>query len=447
MNKIKGFFHNKWVKFAIVALLWTLLFVVWTGNLWLLLGLPVIYDIYISKNMYRLFGHKHAEFRKKNGLYNYIFGWVDAIVFAVVVAMLVRTFFFEMYVIPTPSMEKTLLVGDYLVVSKIKYGPKVPNTPLSFPLVHNTMPFSKTKKSYSEAVKWPYHRLKGTGSIKRGDVVVFNFPEGDTVFLPDPTQSYYDYVRQTSRDFVLANGETITRPVDKRENYVKRCVAIPGDIIEIIEGNVFVNNKPQEHINGKQYVYDVRTDGTRFTPEMMDKLNLAGYDISSYNPVISTYSFAMDQYTLGAVQRLPFVKSITKMEAAPSPSVFPHDVRYNWSPDNFGPLMIPQKGKEIKLDLLTLPIYSRLITVYEGNTLEVKEDGTIYINGAQTSSYTPAMDYYFMMGDNRHRSLDSRFWGFVPEDHVVGKPAAIVFSVDKDRGGKIRWNRIFRAIK
>ena len=239
---MKKIFTNRWVKFAVAAILYTLLFVVWTGNLWMLLGLPLIYDYFISRLFYTYVGSRNEALCKKSRLYNSIYGWVDAIVWAVVVATLIHLFVFQLYVVPTSSMEKTILVGDYLYVSKTAYGPQVPNTPLSMPFVHNTMPFSTTKKSYSEAIKWGYHRLKGTQRIERNDVVVFNFPAGDTVLLENQKVTYYDVLRQYQTDFGAEEGRrrlnndytVVARPVDKRENYIKRCVGIAGDTIRII---------------------------------------------------------------------------------------------------------------------------------------------------------------------------------------------------------------------
>lgn len=234
LNKLKTIWGNRWVKFGVVSVIYLLWFVVWTGNLWLLLGLVVIYDIYISKTMYRLFWRKHKERKRTNKTYRKTSEWVEAILFATVVATLIRIFVFEMYVIPTPSMEKSMLVGDYLCVSKTAYGPRIPNTPISMPLVHNTMPFSQTKKSFVEWIKWPYHRLKGFGNVKRNDPVVFNFPEGDTVSLAYPSDSYYNALRQYQRRYgdrrgrqMLMDEGIVVRPVDKRENYVKRAVGLP----------------------------------------------------------------------------------------------------------------------------------------------------------------------------------------------------------------------------
>ena len=258
MGKIKDLLHNKWVGFSLAALLYTLWFVVWTGNLWMLLGLPVIFDLYITKFFYRYVWSHNAKMCQRSKTYKTVYEWVNAIIFATVVATLVHIFVFQMYVIPTSSMERTLLIGDYLYVSKVTYGPQMPNTPLSFPFVHHTMPFSQTKKSFSEAIKWPYHRLKGLKPIRRNDVVVFNFPAGDTVLLENQNVTYYDTLRSFEESFGKTEGRkrlnekytVISRPVDKRENYIKRCVGIPGDSLEVRNGQVWVNGEPQEPIPG-----------------------------------------------------------------------------------------------------------------------------------------------------------------------------------------------------
>ena len=418
LNKLKTIWGNRWVKFGVVSVIYLLWFVVWTGNLWLLLGLVVIYDIYISKTMYRLFWRKHKERKRTNKTYRKTSEWVEAILFATVVATLIRIFVFEMYVIPTPSMEKSMLVGDYLCVSKTAYGPRIPNTPISMPLVHNTMPFSQTKKSFVEWIKWPYHRLKGFGNVKRNDPVVFNFPEGDTVSLAYPSDSYYNALRQYQRRYgdrrgrqMLMDEGIVVRPVDKRENYVKRAVGLPGDTIFIEHSEMWINGQPQADIPGKQYNYTVVTNGTPVNPDVFEDMGVAKDDIH--------YDAANYAYV-----ELPLTA------------------------ENFGPLWIPSKGSTVDLTVENLPLYRRIIETYEGNKLEIK-DGRIYINGTPADKYTFAMDYYFMMGDNRHNSLDSRYWGFVPEDHIVGKPSFVWMSLDKDKSfpANIRWNRIFSKVK
>lgn len=380
--------------------------------------------------------------------------WTDAIIFAVIAATIIRTFLIEAYTIPTSSMEKSLLRGDFLFVSKIAYGPKVPNTPLSFPFVHHTMPLSKERKSYVEWIKFNFFRFPGLSKIKNNDVVVFNYPEGDTVSTAFQSNvSYYRLVKEFGRTNVWRNkrkfGNIIYRPVDKRENYIKRCVGIPGDTLQIIDQTLTINGQVLDFPPNGQFKYTV------VAPKGINKKFRDDLDISDED---------YESWKRNPSRELPLIASVSD-ELAKSPSVqdvslsvspkgewvdylFPYDKRYPWNLDNYGPIYIPQKGVTIDLNLENLPFYKRLITVYEGNTLKVK-DGKIYVNDAPVNSYTFEMDYYWLMGDNRHNSADSRFWGFVPEDHVVGKASFVWLSLDPEKslfGGKIRWNKLFRVI-
>ncbi|MDE6858172.1 MAG: signal peptidase I [Alistipes sp.] len=449
MNKLRALLSNRWVGFALAAVLYTLWFVVWTGNLWFLLGIPLIYDAYISRLFYRYVWHRNDEMCRRSKTYKTVYEWVNALVFATVVASLVHIFLFQMYVIPSSSMEKSLLIGDYLYVSKAAYGPKMPNTPVAMPFVHHTMPCSQSAKSFSECVKWPYHRLKGLGNVERNDVVVFNFPAGDSVLLDNQAVTYYDIVRDYERLFGREEGrrrlnaehEIITRPVDKREHYIKRCVAIPGDTLRIVDGEVFVNGEPQAAIPAKQYTYIVGTS-TPITKYALDRLGITEYGV--YN---SLYYITTTEESAEALAAMDNVVSIRRFIG--NDDVFPHDGRYRWTQDNFGPLWVPAKGSTVELTTDNLPLYRRIIEVYEGHELAVADDGTITIDGTPADSYTFGMDYYFMMGDNRHNSADSRFWGFVPEDHVVGKASFIWLSLDKEKSfpSNIRWNRLFTKVK
>ncbi|MCC8088560.1 MAG: signal peptidase I [Rikenellaceae bacterium] len=449
MAKVKNFFKNKWFKFITVSVIYLLIFVVWTGNLWWLLGIPFIFDIYISKFMYRSFGYKHTELRRKNKTYNYIYGWVDAIIFAVVITMIARIFFFGMYVIPTPSMEKSLLVGDHLVVSKVTYGPQMPNTPLSFPLVHHTLPLSQTKRSFVEWIKRPYHRLKGTGQVERNDVVVFNFPAGDTVALADQASSYYDLVKMYGRNNVWRNSEVIYRPVDKRENYVKRCIGVPGNTVQLIHSKVYIDGVLQDPIENEQHIYFVKTNGTPLNTETLRNMGVSNADVLNYDRNTSTYWLPLTVENAGRIEEFGNVVDVVKYEAtAPQYDVFPQSENFPWNVDNYGPLWVPYKGATVDLTMENLPLYERIIEIYECNDLMVK-DSIIYINGIPSDSYIFDMDYYFMMGDNRHNSADSRFWGFVPEDHIVGKATFVWLSLDKERRfpANIRWGKMFRKVK
>ena len=445
---MKALFTNKWFKFVVVGFVY-LLWVVWIESYLWLIGLTVIFDLYISKKVHWAF------WKKKNtpdGKQTQAVEWVDSIIFAVIAATFIRMFFIEAYTIPTSSMEKSMLVGDYLFVSKTSYGPKLPNTPLSFPFVHNTLPFSKTQKSFVEWIKNPYKRIAGFGKVKNNDVVVFNFPEGDTVALKFPDQSYYWLVRNYGRERVWQEketfGEITVRPVDKRENYVKRCVGTPGDIVELKDGQLYVNGKVSQNFAGMQYDYQVTTNGTGINKRILDQLNIAEADRNVASN--GQYLFPLTDQNVAKIKALKNVKSVQKTNISKGihdPEMFPFSNNYPWNVDNYGPLEIPKKGQSVKLTLDNLPLYQRIIDLYEANDLKVK-DSTIYINGSAAESYTFKMDYYWMMGDNRHRSADSRYWGFVPEDHVVGKAVFIWLSMDKDQPfyNKVRWSRLFSLV-
>ncbi len=445
---LKKFFGNKWVKFTLATIVYVLWFVVWTGNLWLLPGIIVIYDLYISKYFYKYVWSKNEKLCEISSLYRNIYEWGNAIVFATVVATLIHIFFFQMYVIPSSSMEKSLLVGDYLYVSKVTYGPQMPNTPVAFPFVHHTMPFSQTKKSFSEAIKLPYKRLKGLRQIERNDVVVFNFPAGDTVLVENQAVTYYDvlrdyqeqYGKQKGRELLEKQYNIVYRPVDKRENYIKRCVALPGDSIKIVDGELFINGKVQDKVVEKQYCYSINTSEP-LSQYAIDELGITEISGSGNN-----YFSPLTDQMVERLLKMKNVKSVTRFIA--TDESFPHDPHYKWTADNMGSLWIPKKGATISLTQENLPLYERIIDVYEDNDLEVK-NGEIFINGEKAESYTFKMDYYWMMGDNRHNSADSRYWGFVPEDHIVGKASFIWMSADQ-RGSfptNIRWNRLFNKVK
>ena len=378
--------------------------------------------------------------------------WFDSLLWAVFAALIIRTFMFEMYAIPSSSMEGTLMTGDYLLVSKIGYGPRFPNTPLTFPFVHHTLPWTKTTKSY---IEWPqvgYWRLPGFSSIKRNDPIVFNFPAGDTVseaFQSNVT--YYQLVRRYGKERVNTDknnfGNIITRPVDKRENYVKRLIAMPGDTLQIIDGVVYINGKMGYQPPYMQHNYLVKINGNSLNPKMLEKFGISeGYK----TPVANEFILNMNATTAEEFGKQQFVNEVTKIitpaNTEVSQEIFPNDtLHFKWNVDNFGPIVIPQEGITVKITPENIALYQRCITAYEHNTLAIK-DGKIFINGKETDAYTFGMDYYWMMGDNRHNSQDSRFWGYVPVDHIVGKPLFIWLSKDKTYG-KIRWNRIFKFPK
>ena len=445
---MRNFLTNKWFKFILVGLIYSL-WVIWLQNYWWFIGLAVIFDMYVTQKVHWAFWKKKNP---PNGKQTKVVEWVDAIIFAVIAATFIRMFFIEAYTIPTSSMEKSMLVGDFLFVSKTSYGPKLPNTPLSFPFVHHTMPFTEKTKSYLEWIQNPYKRIAGFGKVKNNDVVVFNFPEGDTVATNMQTQSYYNLVRNYGRDRIWSDsrtfGEIISRPVDKRENYIKRCIGIPGDVIEIKDGQVFVNQKKQEHFAGIQFDYIVTTNGTAINKKILEKIGISLADQQVFNG--SQFLFPMTEEQVAEIEKLSNVTSVKKVNMAAGNwdhNIFPFSSNYPWNVDNFGPLEIPRKGQTVNLTMENLPVYERIIDLYEDHDLSVK-DSTIYIDGVVSNSYTFSMDYYWMMGDNRHNSADSRYWGFVPEDHVVGKAVFIWLSLDKEKSfpSNIRWSRLLRFV-
>lgn len=378
--------------------------------------------------------------------------WIDAGVFAIVAATIIRTFVFEAYVIPTGSMEKTLLVNDFLFVNKMSYGARIPQTPISFPFVHNTMPFSLTTPSYIRQVQLPYKRLPAITEVKRNDVVVFNFPAGDTIInLPEygSKQPYYDILRfqfKGDREALKANFPLHVHPMDKTDNYIKRCVAVSGDVVQVKNGSLFINNQAAMIPSGSQTEYIIETNGTNFTDDFMKEE--LGIDMENPDDQIrtsgtpNTIVINMTAEEAAKVKKQPNVKSMSPYSDNQVGITFPNDeVNFPWTVDNYGPLQIPKKGDVLNLTQQNIALYRRLIITYEGNTLD-EVNGKFIINGKETTTYTTKLGYYWMMGDNRHRSQDSRYWGFVPETHVVGKASLIWFSWNKGP----RWKRLFNGI-
>jgi len=417
--------------------------------------LPLVYFIYIGFNQTdKYLGADSVNLHKKSTVRE----WVDAAIFAIVAAGLIRMFLFEAYVIPTPSMERSLLVNDFLFVSKTAYGSRVPNTPLAFPLVHHTFPVIKSK-SYLEWIKLDYRRWFAS-PVKRNDVVVFNLPVGDTVINDEQNfgskVTYYDAIREFGgdRNRVWDNyGDIIiTRPVDKRENFIKRCVAIAGDTLEIKNGVIFINGKMGEIPAGAETNYELKTKGQPLDYTMLqEEYGIRAEAGEVYDMGGNRYVIFLTKEQVAIFSKLSFVESImpvnhfyqTGMTGVGGADVFPNDTTYSkWTIDNYGPLYIPKKGTTIQLTPDIYSRYERVIRTYEGNDFYMK-DGKFFVNGQATDRYTFKLDYFWLMGDNRHNSLDSRYWGFVPEDHVVGKASLIFFSWEKGP----RWNRIFRSIK
>jgi signal peptidase I len=380
--------------------------------------------------------------------------WIDAGVFAVVAATLIRTFVFEAYTIPTGSMEKTLLINDFLFVSKFSYGPRIPNTPLAIPFVHNTLPITNTR-SYVEWIHIPYTRWFAS-PVKRGDVVVFNFPAGDTVIDRPEFQSlhpYYDVIREVGRgnsdagrQIVLSDPDQyplIFRPVDKEENYIKRCTAIAGDTLQIRNQVIYIDGQAQPFPPESETYYTVTTKGQPLDEGAMKEeydVDINGDEVRPVGPP-NQYDMLLTWQAKQKMEHSGLAQSIAP-DIDSERNVWPYSDSYAWSRDNFGPLWIPAKGATLTLTPANYLVYERAIRVYEHNKLEMK-DGKFYLNDQPATQYTFRMNYYWRMGDNRHGSQDSRYWGFVPEDHVVGEAALIWMSWNKG----VRWGRLFKKIK
>ena len=401
--------------------------------------------------------------------------WLDAIVFAIIAAVIIRGNIFELYKIPSSSMEKSLLVGDHLLVSKLAYGPRVMMTPLSLPLMHNMVPLVGGK-SYVDWPQLPYHRYWGYSHVKRYDAVVFNFPAGDTILsgFPDGKYTYYQALEELGREQVWSGRATVNfggvptpvghpevRPLDKREHYIKRCIGMPGEELQIVDQVVYIDGKAIETPEEAQVDYVLAFRDGIVPQRMLDQVGVSLSDLNSAPGWIDsngamTLMLPLTKEMAAKIEGQYGVLSLKKMpngpyglEAylgidTPPTSLYAGTERLGWTPDNFGPIHIPAKGETLALTADNIEIYRRVIVAYEGNTLEVK-DGKIYINGSETDSYTCKQDYYWMMGDNRHNSQDSRFWGFVPEDHIAGKAKTILWSLDKDHK-TVRWDRCFRKV-
>ena len=461
----------QWAKFIIVLALY-LLFLYWVKSWWGLIVVPFIYDAYISKKI------KWQWWKDAETPVRVVMSWVDAIVFALVAVYFINQFSFQNYVIPSSSLEKSLLTGDYLFVSKVSYGPRIPQTPLTMPLTQHTMPVFGTK-SYIEWPHWDYRRVSGLGQVELNDIVVFNYPAGDTI-CSDPRyqamdyyqlcygygyqlypnrpiidslsaeqrRKFYNEVYSLGRKYIEGNfqefGEIDSRPTDRRENYVKRCVGLPGQTLQIKDRIIYLDGKENKTPDEAQFTYRVKLK-RHLTDEEMLAMKITMEDLAQLNQL---GYMPMTKVAADAMKKNNELAEYVELNTEASEwDIYPLNGNMHWTRDNYGPIWIPKKGESIDLTLDNLPIYERPIRVYEDNDLEVR-DGKILINGQEATKYTFKMDYYWMMGDNRHNSADSRYWGFVPEDHVVGKPIFIWWSSDPDRHGfsGIRWSRLFRMV-
>lgn len=484
LEEEKGPNKKNWVMFAIVLILY-LAFLYWVKSWWGLLVVPFIFDVYITKKI-KWTWWKELE----SPVARHIMSWVDALIFALVAVYFVNNFFFQNYTIPSSSLEKSLLTGDNLLVSKISYGPRIPQTPLTMPLTNHTLPIINTK-SYFDWPHWEYRRVKGLGTVQLQDIVVFNYPAGDTVALgynndfyllclqygretakqqgvnipemknlsTEEQMNIYDQVYAYGRQIIELNnnqfGDIVYRPTDRRENYVKRCVGLPGQTLEIKDKVIYNDGKPQRQPTDAQWRYFIYAKGSA-PDKLRADLGISDEDYLQWNdrptdPRIE-HQMGMPLTELARKSLLTHTELIDSIVPVPEPigdTVYPLNHDYGWTRDNYGPVWIPKKGETIDLTMDNIAIYDRPIRVYEENDLKVK-GGKIYINGKETTKYTFKMDYYWMMGDNRHNSLDSRYWGFVPEDHVVGKPIFIWYSVCPDalnpEAPHIRWDRIFKMV-
>ncbi len=453
-ERLSSVTKSRWIRFTIVSIIF-FVWVILMGNPWLALIWLLLIDIYLTQFI------PWNWWKSKKGPTRTVMAWVDAIVYALILIYFIFAFVGQQYEIPSSSLEKSLLVGDRLWVDKTVYGARVPQTPLHFPLAQHTMPLIGGK-SYIENPQLDYHRLPGIRQIERGDIVVFNYPQGDTVAEKVPNPDYYQithdlrqkgiadpksYIEQNPQMF----GKLLVRPVDRRENYVKRAIGLPGERLRISGDTIYINGKAIAEPENVQYNYIVPISG-QVPAEKWQALGVRLDDLMG--PIrheaagFSFYDVPLTKAMVEEIQRWPEVIGPLQRESSTDfldmSGMFPLGADYGWTRPNMGEFWIPKRGVTLHLTPENYPIYERAIRTYEGNDLKLV-DGKIYINGEQTEYYTFKLDYYWMMGDNRDRSADSRFWGFVPEDHIVGSPVFIIISLDGERGltdGKIRWNRI-----
>jgi len=431
-DRINETTRGGWIRAGIWGTLYVV-FVVWVAwGDWKSLGwlvlLPLVVDMFTTKYINYSWWRKYKD--TKPVLYT-VCSWIDAIVFALVAVYFINLYIFQNYQIPSSSLEKTLRVGDFLYVSKMAYGARVPQTPLSMPLVQHTMPaWLGGGKSYFDQPHWECKRLAGWTNPQKGDIVVFNFPAGDTVCLKMQNPDYYslkyyygEALIKTRKDVF---GDIVVRPVDRRENYVKRCVGTPGDSLQIIDNVIYINGEQEPFREGVQLNYLVQTDGHLLGAKYLEKLGVSVDDRMQIDA--TTWHFPLTQAMKEELEQNPHVLAIAIEPEERGGAVYPlgHN---DWTRDNYGPIYIPRKGDKIQITEENYWIYKRIAEAYEFKPIAIGEP------------YEFEMDYYWMMGDNRHNSADSRYWGFVPEDHIVGRPVFIWLSIDKDKHG-IRWNRL-----
>ena len=446
-DRIKDVTTKGWISCGVWCAIY-IAFVVWVAwGDWASLGwlvlLPIIADMFTTKyipwNWWKkykpLTKEEEAEGKKNphaNATLYTICSWMDAIVFALVAVYFINVYIFQNYQIPTSSLEKTLRVGDFLCVNKMAYGARVPNTPLSMPLVQHTFPWGG--KSYIENPQWEYKRLKGWDKVEKGDIVVFNFPTGDTVCTKMPNPDIYTlrhiYGKRTVENRKDFFGEIVVRPVDRRENYVKRCVGTPGDSLQIIDNVIYIDGVKEPVHPYLQYNYIVQTDGHVLGNSYLSKLGISKEDRESNGNGL--YRLPLTAAMKAELEKNSHIISITMEPEDQGGEVYPlgHN---NWTRDNYGPIYIPAKGDTVMITEENFWVYKRIADAYEFKTMKIGEP------------YVFEMDYYWMMGDNRHKSADSRYWGFVPEDHIVGRPMFVWLSIEKDNPwgkGHIRWKRI-----